>query len=46
MAALWLIPALPLAGFLFNLFLGPRLPKKVVGWVACGVVGAAFLVAV
>ena len=43
--SIWLIPALPLAGFLFNLFVGPRLPKKVVGWIACGVVGAAFAVA-
>jgi NADH-quinone oxidoreductase subunit L len=39
---LWLIPALPLAGFLFNLALGPRLPKGVVGAVACGTVAAAF----
>jgi len=45
LTSLWLIPALPLAGFLFNLFLGPRLPRKLVGVVACGVVGAAFLVA-
>src|SRR6185295_17861551 len=44
--SIWLIPALPLAGFLVNLFLGPRLPKRVVGLLACGVVGAAFLVAV
>src|SRR5512140_3799772 len=44
--SLWLIPALPLAGFVFNLFLGPRLPRKVVGFIACAVVGAAFLVAV
>ncbi len=43
--SLWLIPALPFAGFLFNLFLGQRLPKRVVSTVACGVVGAAFLVA-
>jgi NADH-quinone oxidoreductase subunit L len=43
---IWLIPALPLAGFLLNLFLGPRLPKKAVGWIACGVVFAAFLVSV
>jgi NADH-quinone oxidoreductase subunit L len=42
---LWLIPALPLAGFLFNLAFQSRLPKAVVGTVACGTVGAAFLVA-
>ena len=40
-----LIPGLPLAGFLFNLAFGRRLPKGVVGAVACASVGAAFLVA-
>src|SRR5688572_32934277 len=44
--AIWVIPALPLAGFLFNLAFGPRLPKSVVGTVACGTVGLAFLQAV
>src|SRR5687768_4330130 len=42
---IWLIPALPLAGFLVNLALGSRLPRPVIGAIACGTVGAAFLVA-
>ncbi len=41
---LWLIPALPLAGFLVNGLLGRRLPRALVGLVACASVGAAFLV--
>src|SRR5262245_64237103 len=44
--SIWLVPALPLAGFLFNLAFGSRLPKAVVGTIACATVGAAFLVAV
>jgi NADH-quinone oxidoreductase subunit L len=44
--SIWLIPALPLAGFLFNLAFGPRLPRAVVGAVACGTVAAAFAVSV
>ncbi|HWP35224.1 MAG TPA: NADH-quinone oxidoreductase subunit L, partial [Thermodesulfobacteriota bacterium] len=42
---LWLIPALPLAGFLVNGLLAGRLPKGAVGVVACGSVGAAFVLA-
>jgi NADH-quinone oxidoreductase subunit L len=42
---LWLIPALPMAGFLFNLAFGARLPRRAVGFIACAVVGAAFVVA-
>ena len=42
---LWLIPALPLLGVLFNLFLGRRAGKAAVSVVAPGVVGAAFAVA-
>jgi NADH-quinone oxidoreductase subunit L len=41
-----LVPFLPLAGFLFNLAFGRRLPRAVVGTVACASVGAAFLVSV
>ena len=44
--SIWLVPALPLAGFLFNLAFGSRLPKSVVGAVACGTVAAAFAVSV
>ncbi len=39
---LWLIPALPFIGFLFNGLLGKKVPKAVVSWVACGMVGLAF----
>jgi NADH-quinone oxidoreductase subunit L len=41
---LWLVPALPAAGVLFNAFVGER-AKHLVSVVAPGVVGAAFLVA-
>src|SRR5512145_2168641 len=41
---LWLVPALPLAGFLVNGLFGARLPKALSGLVACASVGAAFLV--
>jgi len=39
---LWLIPALPFVGFLFNGLLGKKAPKAVVSWAACGMVGLAF----
>ena len=39
---LWLIPALPFVGFLLNGLLGKKVPKAVVSWVACGIVGLAF----
>jgi NADH-quinone oxidoreductase subunit L len=42
---LWLIPALPLAGFLLNGLLGTRLGKRFVGVVGIGSVGAATVVA-
>lgn len=42
---LWLIPALPALGVLFNAFLGARTGQRVVSIVAPGVVGAAFVVA-
>jgi len=41
---LWLIPALPFAGFLINGFLGRRLPKALVSAVALGAPLAAFVV--
>ena len=40
---LWLIPLLPLAGFVLNGLLGARLGKKFVTVVGCGVVLLAFL---
>ena len=42
---LWLIPALPALGVLFNAFVGRRAGKTAVSLVAPGVVGAAFVVA-
>ena len=42
----WLVPALPLAGFLVNGLLGRRLGKGAVALVGPGVVGAAFALAV
>jgi NADH-quinone oxidoreductase subunit L len=41
----YLIPLFPLLGFLTNLFLGYKIPKKLVGWVACGSVGLSFITA-
>jgi len=43
-AFLWLIPALPVLGVLFNLFLGERLGKRAVSLVAPAVVGGAFVI--
>ncbi|HPR63532.1 MAG TPA: NADH-quinone oxidoreductase subunit L [Thermoanaerobaculia bacterium] len=45
MGPLWLIPALPLAGFLLNALFGARLGKRFVSWVGCGSVGLATLYA-
>ncbi|MBI5836232.1 MAG: NADH-quinone oxidoreductase subunit L [Candidatus Eisenbacteria bacterium] len=41
-----LVPLFPLLGFLFNLFLGRRVSKGVVGLVACGTVFLSFLASV
>ena len=43
---LWIIPALPLAGVALNLLLADRLGKRGTAWLACGVVGLAFLASV
>ena len=43
---IWLILALPLIGVVINGFWGGRLPKVLVAWIGCAVVGLAFLVAV
>ena len=43
---LLLIPLLPLLGFLINAGLGRRISKPASGAVACGAIGASFLVAV
>jgi len=42
--ALWLVPALPLAGFL-ALVIGARMPRKAGAWIGVGSVGAAMVVA-
>ena len=42
---LWIIPALPLAAVGLNLLLGDRLGKRGTAWLACGAVGAAFVMA-
>ena len=43
---LFLIPALPLAGFAFLLFFGKRLGEPLAGWVATAAVGGSFAVTV
>ena len=42
----WLIPALPLAGFVLLLLFGKRLGEPASGWLATAMVAAAFVVAV
>ncbi len=42
----WLIPILPLIGFLINGLFGKRFSEKAIGWIAAGAVGAAFVLAV
>ena len=44
--ATWLIPALPLAGFLILLVAGKRLGDPAAGWLATAMCSAAFLVTV
>jgi NADH-quinone oxidoreductase subunit L len=43
---LWLIPLLPLLGSAINGILGKRFPKSLISLIACGSVGASFLVAI
>ena len=38
---IWLIPLLPLAGFVINGLAGARLPKHVISAVGCGSVAAS-----
>lgn len=45
-SALWLIPALPLAGFLTLLVAGRRLGEPHAGWLATGAVGGSFVAVV
>ncbi len=44
--AVWLIPALPLAGFLLLLLAGRRVGDPAAGWLATAMIGAAFVVTV
>jgi NADH-quinone oxidoreductase subunit L len=39
---IWLVPALPLAGFVVNILLGRRLSRLLVSLAACGTVASAF----
>ena len=41
---LWLIPALPLAGYVLLLLFGARLSRRHIAWVGTGSVGAAVLI--
>src|SRR6185295_14701159 len=43
LSKIWLIPMLPLLGAAINGLLGPKLSRRTVGFVACGVVLLAFL---
>jgi NADH-quinone oxidoreductase subunit L len=43
---IWVLPLLPLAGFLINGLAGPRLSRQAAGWIACGAVLLAFLLSV
>lgn len=43
---LWLIPAFPLAGFLFQVLLGPRFPRVVIAAIGVGSIGLSALTAV
>ncbi|MGD8360873.1 MAG: NADH-quinone oxidoreductase subunit L, partial [Gemmatimonadota bacterium] len=45
LSLLWLVPALPLAGFLVLALVGGRLGRGAVAWTGVGSVGAAFAVA-
>ncbi|MCP5024712.1 MAG: NADH-quinone oxidoreductase subunit L [Actinomycetia bacterium] len=44
--AVWLIPALPLAGFLTLVFLGRRIGEPLAGWLATMAMGGSFLATV
>jgi len=43
---IWLIPLLPLIGFVINGILGRRLGKGLVSWIGCGTIGVSFLISV
>ena len=41
----WLIPCLPLVGFLINGLIGRRFSEKTIGWIAAAAIGIPFLIA-
>ena len=41
---IWLIPVFPAIGFLVNGFLGRKLPRALVSWIACLALFASFVV--
>jgi NADH-quinone oxidoreductase subunit L len=43
---IWLVPFLPLLGFLINGLFGKKLGKNLISWVGCGSVGLSFLVSI
>ena len=43
MTTLWLIPVLPLFGFILNALFGARAGKRFVTWVACSTVGLSMI---
>ena len=44
--AVWLVPALPLAGAFLMLVVGSRLSNKIISWLCCGTIFGSFLIAV
>ncbi|MCH9032107.1 MAG: NADH-quinone oxidoreductase subunit L, partial [candidate division Zixibacteria bacterium] len=44
--SLYLIPLMPLIGFVVNFFLAERLPKKLTASIACGSVAISFVLSV
>jgi NADH-quinone oxidoreductase subunit L len=42
---MWLIPLMPVFGFVFQTFIGRKLPKPLVGFVSCGVILASAVLA-
>ena len=43
---IWLVPFLPLLGFLINGLFGKKIGKSLASWVGCGSVGLSFLVSI
>ena len=43
---IWLIPALPVAGFVLLMFFGRRMGEPGAGWLATSTVGASFVVSI